>query len=87
VLSQHIEASGDKASSLKHPFWNEISSSKDLDLQRKRAWRVDQGQIEKLRVTASKFLGTHNFHNFTVGRDASDKSSMRHIKSVEVRIV
>lgn len=87
VLSQHIEASGYKASSLKHPFWSDLSSPKDLDLQKKRAWRADQGQIEKLRATARKFLGTHNFHNFTVGRDASDKSNMRHIKSVEVRLV
>jgi len=87
VLSQYIEASGYKASSLRHPFWSDLSSSKDLDLQRKRAWRVDQGQIEKLRADAQKFLGTHNFHNFTVGRDASDKSNMRHIKSVEVCLV
>jgi tRNA pseudouridine38-40 synthase len=53
-------------------------------MQKKRAWRVGQDQIEKLRAAAQRFLGTRNFHNFTVGRDASDKSNMRHIKSVEV---
>jgi tRNA pseudouridine38-40 synthase len=53
-------------------------------MKRKRAWRAGQDQIEKLRVAAQQFIGTRNFHNFTIGRDASDKSNFRHIKSVEV---
>lgn len=53
-------------------------------MQRKRSWRVGLDQIEKLRTAAQRFVGTHNFHNFTIGRDASDKSNFRHIKSVEV---
>ncbi|KAJ3573587.1 hypothetical protein NP233_g2338 [Leucocoprinus birnbaumii] len=87
VLSQHAETLGNGASTLAHPFWDDIQSSKEVDMQRKRAWRVGAGQVQKLRAAAQRFLGTQNFHNFTVGRDASDKSNMRHIKSVERKMM
>ncbi|KXN92408.1 tRNA pseudouridine synthase 1 [Leucoagaricus sp. SymC.cos] len=70
VLSQHAEASGHSRSSLSHPFWDDPTSSKEVDMQRKRAWRVGQDQIEKLRAATQRFLGTRNFHNFTIGHDA-----------------
>ncbi len=84
VLSQLAEASGHSAAALSHQFWDDHQSSREVDMQRKRTWRVHQDQIEKLRGATQKFVGTHNFHNFTVGRDASDKSNMRHMKSIEV---
>ena len=52
---------------------------------RKRAWRVGPEKVEALRSAARKFVGTHNFHNFTVGRDFKEKSCMRHMKTIEVR--
>ena len=54
---------------------------------RKKAWRVGSEQMNQLRATAKKFEGTHNFYNFTVGRDMKDRSSMRHMKLIEVEIV
>ncbi|KAF9454250.1 pseudouridine synthase [Macrolepiota fuliginosa MF-IS2] len=83
VLSQHAESLG-HTSALSHSFWDDLQPSREIDMQRKRAWRVGQDQIEKLRAAAQRFVGTHNFHNFTVGRDVSDKSNQRHIKSVEI---
>jgi tRNA pseudouridine38-40 synthase len=69
------------------PFWTETgeSSSKE-DLHRKRQWRIGPDLIALLRETAKKFEGTHNFHNFTVGRDFGDRSSQRHMKKIEVII-
>ncbi|KAI0286054.1 pseudouridine synthase [Russula aff. rugulosa BPL654] len=60
-----------------HPFWAESppESSKDDDLQRKRRWRAG---------TEDKFEGTRNFHNFTVGREFSDRSTQRHMKKIEI---
>ncbi len=34
---------------------------------------------------ASKYEGSHNFHNFTVSRDSKDRSNNRYMKSIEVR--
>lgn len=56
-------------------------------MDRKRAWRVGPRKVEALRKAAAKFLGTHNFHNFTVGRDFKEKSCHRHMKKIEVRFL
>lgn len=69
-----------------HPFWAESppESSKDDDLQRKRRWRAGTEDVQRLREIAKKFEGTRNFHNFTVGREFSDRSTQRHMKKIEV---
>ncbi|KAF8268812.1 pseudouridine synthase [Lactarius quietus] len=69
-----------------HPFWMDSSpvSSKDDDLQRKRRWRAGIDDIRRLREISTKFEGTRNFHNFTVGREFSDRSTQRHMKKIEV---
>ncbi|KAH9919946.1 pseudouridine synthase [Amylocystis lapponica] len=69
-----------------HSFWGDASteSAPDEDLRRKREYRIGPELVESLRVVAKKFEGTHNFHNFTVGRDFSDRSNQRHIKSIEI---
>ncbi|SRR6266404_5490412 len=69
-----------------HPFWADSAtvSSKDDDLQRKRRWRAGIDDIQRLREIAKKFEGTRNFHNFTVGREFSDRSTQRHMKKIEV---
>lgn len=40
--------------------------------------------MDVLRQLATKYEGTHNFHNFTVGREVKDRSNMRYMKRVEV---
>jgi hypothetical protein len=68
-----------------HPFWTKSDfPTKEVELAAKRAWRVGPTQMEELRAMARKFEGTHNFHNFTVARDFSDRSNKRHMKKIEV---
>lgn len=69
-----------------HPFWSgrSLASTRAEDMVRKKAWRVGSEQMNQLRATAKKFEGTHNFYNFTVGRNMKDRSSMRHMKLIEV---
>lgn len=70
---------------LDYEFWKGYeSSTHEEDLIRKRAWRVSPKQMEKLRETATKFEGTHNFHNFTVGREFKDRSNQRYMKTIRV---
>jgi tRNA pseudouridine38-40 synthase len=40
--------------------------------------------IGTLREEMQKFVGTHNFHNFTRGMSANDKSAVRHIVKISV---
>ncbi|KAF8448996.1 pseudouridine synthase [Boletus edulis BED1] len=77
-------ASGD---TLQHPFWDmpgTDSSSPEEDLARKRQWRASAQDLDKLRGAAKKFEGTHNFHNFTVGRDFSDRSNQRNMIHIQI---
>ena len=72
-----------------HPFWSETeetSPTRADDLRRKRQWRIGLDLVTLLRESAKKFEGTHNFHNFTVGRDFGDRSNQRHIKEIEVTV-
>jgi len=61
-----------------------VSGTKDEDLTCKRAWRVSAEQVESLKQFAAKYEGTHNFHNFTIGREFKDRSNMRYMKKIEV---
>ncbi|KAI5123520.1 hypothetical protein M0805_006680 [Coniferiporia weirii] len=70
----------------RHPFWEDanLEAKREDEIARKKRWRVGTPQIEALRTAAKRFEGTHNFHNFTVGRDPKDRSCMRHMKKIEV---
>ncbi|KAG1768448.1 pseudouridine synthase [Suillus placidus] len=70
-----------------HPFWSALESHSSTsmdDLVRKRSWRISSDQVELIRETAKKFEGTHNFHNFTVGREFGDRSNQRHMWKIEI---
>ena len=44
------------------------------------AFRVDKSTIEGLNATLQKYVGTHDFYNFTRGRKSGDSSCKRYIK-------
>ncbi|PCH36214.1 tRNA pseudouridine synthase [Wolfiporia cocos MD-104 SS10] len=75
-----------------HAFWASLSgnegesieTSHEEDLRRKRTYRMPAEQVEALRAAARKFEGSHNFHNFTVGRDFRDRSCVRHMISIKI---
>lgn len=61
------------------------------DAIRKRQWRMSsdpspygQELLPRLRSLWSTFLGTRNFHNFTVGKPAKDPSAKRVMKKMEI---
>ncbi|KAJ2934853.1 hypothetical protein H1R20_g2270, partial [Candolleomyces eurysporus] len=68
-----------------HPFWQESATgSHEEDLARKRAWRVGPAEMERLRKFVKKYEASHNFHNFTVGREFGDRSNVRFMKEIRV---
>ena len=88
--SVSVHSGGPSSDSPQHPFWDfpgADSSKPEEDLARKRQWRVSAKDVDTLRATAKKFEGTHNFHNFTVGRDFADRSNQRHMIKIQVRLL
>lgn len=78
-------SSSDDAESL-HPFWqgSHPKSSREEDMVRKKKWRIGTEQMTALRTTVQKYEATHNFHNFTIGREFKDRSNQRFMKKIEV---
>ncbi|KAL4078630.1 pseudouridine synthase [Scleroderma yunnanense] len=80
----HPAVSTAQTQTTSHPFWDIPSTTHEDDLARKRTWRVGTDTVEALKATVKKYEGTHNFHNFTVGREFSDRSNQRHMLRIEV---
>lgn len=50
----------------------------------KRQYRIPSELLNYVRQCFKEYEGTHNFHNFTVGRNPKDRSCSRFIMSYEV---
>ncbi|KAK1756613.1 tRNA pseudouridine synthase 1 [Echria macrotheca] len=50
----------------------------------KRQYRVTAVRLAKLQEALDLYLGTHNFHNYTILKSFSDASAKRHIKMFKV---
>ena len=95
-LHVHLLAQGQTSEHItNHPFWQTAPAAtgeSDVDgspaylieLGLKRAWRVDTETIDALRDVLSGYLGTHNFHNFTVHKEYKDRTCLRHMKELIV---
>ena len=48
------------------------------------AFRIEVEALERLQSIFSEYKGTHNFHNFTVGKPFTDKSVKRYILDMQL---
>ncbi|KAJ3355369.1 tRNA pseudouridine synthase 1 [Allomyces javanicus] len=46
-----------------------------------REYRITPAQLDQVRAVLQGFVGTHNHHNFTIGKPAKDPSCKRYITS------
>ncbi len=63
------------------PLEKAVKDIKAAYVAAKRRYRVTPARIEKLQAALNAYLGTNNFHNFTVEKKFKDPSSKRHIHS------
>lgn len=52
-----------------------------------KSFKVDDIELQRLADVLSLYVGTHNFHNFTIGKLSSDPSSQRFIRSFIIQDV
>ncbi|MCJ1314584.1 tRNA pseudouridine synthase 1 [Agyrium rufum] len=50
----------------------------------KKGYRIKAVRLERIRSLLSAFVGTHNFHNYTIEKSYEDASARRVIKSFDV---
>lgn len=51
---------------------------------KKRSYRISKEKVEAIRGAFNVYIGTHNFHNFTVGKSFSERSANRFMKNITV---
>lgn len=61
-----------------------ITRSTDDEIKEKETYRITTEQLNQFREALEKYEGTHNFHNYTIGRGANDKSNNRYIMKITV---
>jgi tRNA U38,U39,U40 pseudouridine synthase TruA len=71
-----------------HPFWKSVAGQpitpETTLFMLRQKWRIDKDTLAKFKAILEMYIGTHNFWNFTVGRDFKEAASKRLIKSIHV---
>ncbi|AET37939.1 pseudouridine synthase PUS1 Ecym_2190 [Eremothecium cymbalariae DBVPG len=65
-------------------LYQKVKQYKKIENSHRRAYRVSESKLNKFRSSLEQYLGHHNFHNFTLGKDFKDPSACRFIKEVTV---
>ncbi|KAH9810185.1 pseudouridine synthase [Melampsora americana] len=61
-----------------------LSNFKSSVIHKKSSYRISTSMLQRLKQSVQKFKGTHNFHNFTVGKEFKDRSAIRIIREMTV---
>ena len=80
----NLFSSGTPSSTSSPSLPQAIKSLKTAYIAAKRAYRISPSRLSRLRSVLSLYIGTHNFHNYTIGKTPRDPSSKRNIKSFSV---
>lgn len=72
-----------------HAFWKDVAGKpitpESTLFSLRQKYHADEETVEIFKAILEKFVGTHNFWNFTVGREFKEAAAQRHIKSIDVR--
>lgn len=66
------------------PTYQKVKQYKQLENKHRRAYRVSGEKLSKFRASMEQYLGSHNFHNFTLGKDFKEASALRFMKEIQV---
>lgn len=61
-----------------------IKSLKSVENSRRRAYKVSPERLELFRQAMQQYEGSHNFHNFTIGKAFKDASARRYMLKTTV---
>ncbi|KAM3073629.1 tRNA pseudouridine synthase 1 [Clarireedia jacksonii] len=82
--NQETETSKEASKSILSPLEKAVKEVKAAYIKAKKAYRIHNSRKERVQETLNEYLGTNNFHNYTILKNFSDPSSRRHIKSFKV---
>ncbi|GAA5982254.1 hypothetical protein JCM10908_004802 [Rhodotorula pacifica] len=67
-------------------FWSAQPERSEFlaDVEAKKQWRMPREVLEQIRTFVQAYEGSHNFYNFTVGKDFRDRSCQRVMRKLEI---
>lgn len=65
-------------------LYQKVKQYKQLENAHRRKYRISKEKLEKFRQVMLQYLGAHNFHNFTLGKEYKDPSAIRFMKEIKV---
>ncbi|PQE21678.1 tRNA pseudouridine synthase a protein [Rutstroemia sp. NJR-2017a WRK4] len=82
--NQETETSKEASKSVLSPLDKAVKEVKAAYIKAKKAYRIHESRKERVQEALNEYLGTNNFHNYTILKSFSDPSSKRHIKSFKI---
>ncbi|GAA5904400.1 pseudouridine synthase family protein [Sporobolomyces salmoneus] len=78
ITSPIIEASAE--------FWSSRpeKSAFSEDVEAKKKWRISKEALDQAREFVKAYEGSHNYYNFTVGKDFRDRSCQRVMRKLDI---
>lgn len=58
-----------------------LRNLKNVIITARKAYRIHPDRLARVRSTLSRYVGTHNFHNYTISKGPRDPSAKRIVKS------
>ncbi|KAK6897770.1 tRNA pseudouridine synthase 1 [Candida tropicalis] len=81
---QEEEAESEESKESDLSYTQLIKSIKSVENSSRREYRVSKHKLDHFRDVMKQYEGTHNFHNFTIGKPFKDTSASRYMISTKV---
>jgi tRNA pseudouridine38-40 synthase len=82
--NQETETNNEASKSVLSPLDRAVKEVKAAYIKAKKAYRIHESRKERVQEALNEYLGTNNFHNYTILKNFNDPSSKRHIKSFKI---
>ncbi|KAI9650337.1 tRNA pseudouridine synthase 1 [Ciborinia camelliae] len=66
------------------PLEKAVKEVKAAYIKAKKAYRIHESRRQRVQDALDQYVGTHNYHNYTILKNYNDPSSKRHIKSFKI---
>jgi len=83
-ISQKKEAPEDRLPELSAEESNRLQKMKSDETEAIRSYRLSPSRLGRIRSAFQIYIGTHNFHNLTIGVPAHSGHALRYIMSIDI---
>ncbi|QSZ37744.1 hypothetical protein DSL72_008843 [Monilinia vaccinii-corymbosi] len=79
-----VDGVQENSKSILTPLEKAVKEVKAAYIKAKKAYRIHETRRQRVQEALDQYVGTYNYHNYTILKDFKDPSSKRHIKSFKI---